>query len=243
MLPSIIAHRGAQQRFPENTVPAFLDAIAQGADGIELDVHLSADGALMVHHDEQLGRVFSGQGLLGSYTAAQLRQQTAGIPGLHMPTLEEVLTAIQPWAHNLLINIELKTDAIVYAGIEDKVAALLGSFGPGDRILVSSFNHYTMRTWRDRYPQVKMGLLYQEHLIDPWLYGANLGATSLHPWYPAVTPGMVQHAHALGLQVLVWTVNDRADLLRTIQCGVDGIITDDVPLARQVLEDLYRFGG
>lgn len=119
----VFAHRGASHYAPENTLPAFALAAEQGADGIELDVHLTKDGELVVIHDEKLDRTTNGTGWVKDYTLAELKtfcadNHLSGYPDARIPTLREVLELIRPTG--LLVNIELKTSILWYDGIEEK---------------------------------------------------------------------------------------------------------------------------
>ena len=142
MMPvvSIFAHRGASDAAPENTLPAFARAVEQGADGIELDVHLSRDGELVVIHDETLDRTTDGAGWVKDRTLAELRALRAdnGLPGFaeaRIPTLREVLDLLRPT--DLLLNIELKTSLVWYEGIEAKTLALVAESIPPSTITAS----------------------------------------------------------------------------------------------------------
>lgn len=145
--PMVFGHRGASAYAPENTLPAFALAIEQGADGVELDVHLTRDNELVVIHDEDVRRTTNGTGLVKDYTLAELQALCAdngmsGFAEARIPTLQQVLDLIKP--SNLLVNIELKTGILWYDGIEEKALHLVEQMGMQERVIWSSFNHYSV---------------------------------------------------------------------------------------------------
>ena len=145
----VFAHRGASGYAPENTLEAFALAIRQGADGIELDVQLSSDGIPVVIHDETIDRVTDKTGYVKDYTLQELKELTVlkdRFPAYNqskIPTLKEVLEAVKP--SGIQVNIELKTGIYWYPDIEKKVAEIVEETGMKDRIVYSSFNHYSVQ--------------------------------------------------------------------------------------------------
>ena len=165
--PKIFAHRGASSYAPENTLPAFALAASQGADGIELDVHLTRDGQLVVIHDETLERTTNGSGWVKDHTLAQLQQlradnHTPGFADASIPTLEQVLELVKPTG--MLVNIELKTSLIWYEGLEEKTVELVRAMGMEDRVIYSSFNHYSIEKVRQLDPEAETAYLYSDIL-------------------------------------------------------------------------------
>lgn len=239
----IYAHRGASQYAPENTLPAFALAAQQGADGIELDVHLTKDGQLVVIHDETLDRTTSGTGWVKDHTLAQLRQLCADnhMPGFaqaRIPTLEEVLALVQPTG--MLVNIELKTSILWYEGIEEKTLDLVRKMGMDSRVVYSSFNHYSIEKVRQLAPEAETAYLYSDIICDVEKYAAAHGVRGLHPGLWNVNMAdLLQVYLGSGLAVRVWTVNDEADLRRLMLAGAD-VITNDPKLALEVRASLCR---
>ena len=146
-MPKVWGHRGASGVAPENTLPAFDLARRMGADGVELDVQLSADGRLVVIHDETLDRTTTGSGPVAARTLDELRtldagRGLAGYAGARIPTLDEVfeLFAGTP----VVVNVELKNSVVAYPGLEEKVLALVAAAGMADRVLLSTFNHLSL---------------------------------------------------------------------------------------------------
>jgi glycerophosphoryl diester phosphodiesterase len=231
----IQAHRGASSYCPENTLEAFSKAVEYGADCIELDVHLSKDGEIVVAHDAQLDRVSNGTGYINDHTLEELKSLDFSklFPGTvcRIPTLAEVFSLIKPSA--LTVNIELKTTERLYPGLVDKLTALADEFTMGERILYSSFNHYSLREIKQLNPKAKIGLLYELGMVDPWVYANYVGADAIHPHYYVIAalPETVKHCHENGIKVNVWTVDDPEAIKLMLKNGVDGIITNKPDVA------------
>lgn len=238
--PLILAHRGASTHAPENTLAAFRLAAEAGADGIELDVHLSRDGEVVVIHDEQVDRTTNGRGRVHDMTLAELKALDAGawfsprFSGERIPTLAEVLEAVGPAFR--LINVELKSGRVLYPGLEAKVIETLRRFGLLERCILSSFNHFSLRLVKQIEPRARTGVLYVEGLVDPWVYARHVPADAIHPPHYAVFPELVAGAHAAGVAVNTWTVDAPEDVRRVVACGVDAVITNDPAAVRRLLE-------
>ncbi|MGE5653555.1 MAG: glycerophosphodiester phosphodiesterase [Bacillota bacterium] len=238
--PLVFAHRGYSAVAPENTLVAFRAAVDAGADGLELDVQLTADGEMVVIHDENLKRTTSGRGLVVQHTLAELRSLDAGawfdprFAGTQVPTLNEVLELIAP-LNRLQLNIELKTGIIPYDGMEEKVVRAVVEHNLTERVIISSFNHYTLLRAKALSPRLPIGLLYAANLVDPWQYAATLGAEALHPYHHSISGEMVAASHRAGKRVNVWTVDQEVDLKRCAEYGVDCIITNQPERAREII--------
>ena len=237
----VYAHRGASAYAPENTLPAFQLAEEQGADGIELDVHLTKDGELVVIHDEKLDRTTNGIGLVRDYTLAELKRFCAdnGMPGyadVRIPTLREVLEQVKPG--RMLVNIELKTGILWYEGIEKKTLDLVAELGMQDRIIYSSFNHYSIAEVRRLAPEAQTAYLFGDIPCDIEQYAAQRGVGGLHPGLYSVKMGNLLKTYLdSGLAVRVWTVNGAEDLRWLMEEGAD-VITNDPKLALTVRDGL-----
>jgi len=225
------AHRGASTCHPENTLEAFSAAIEQGADGIELDVHLSKDGQIVVAHDAQLERVSNGTGYINDHTLAELKSLDIGWFPLEgdvyrMPTLSEVFSLVKP--SGLFVNVELKTTERLYPDLPAKLLALAGEYSMGERVIYSSFNHYSLKHIKTLDPKARIGLLYELGIVDPWVYANYVGADAIHPHYfvIAALPETVEKCHEHGVQVNVWTVDEPDAVKLMLKCAVDGIITN-----------------
>ncbi len=240
MPTQVWAHRGASAYAPENTLPAFFKAIELGAHGIELDVHESADGKLVVIHDETVDRTSNGHGRVVDQTLAALKALDfsagkAGFSAVQIPTLPEVYELIKPTG--LFINVEIKCDVVIYWGIWEKLIALEREMGMQGRILYSSFNHYVLPKIRELDPDAKIGLLYSEALVDPWVYAQYLHADALHPHYLAALygPGMIEGCQRNNVAIHTWTVDDPAAILKLAQAGVEAVITNKPDLALEMV--------
>ena len=234
--PIIFAHRGASAHAPENTMAAFELAVKLGAPAIEFDVKLSADRQVVIMHDQTLDRTTNGTGQVTSLPLAALRELDAGswkaaeYHNEKIPLLDEVLEAV---GHKVYINIELTNYATPFDGLVREVVPLVKKHGLEERVIFSSFNFLNLITARRLLPSTACGQLILEG-GQGWLQRTAARFMYLeaeHPYTSDVTPELVQHLHALGRRVHVWTVNDPADMLRLRNCAVDGIFTDDPLLA------------
>ncbi len=237
----IIAHRGFSSRAPENTMAAFATALEFGVDGLELDVHLSKDGQVVICHDEAVNRTTNGQGLIKDLTWDELQQLDAGswfdgrFKGERIPLLASLLELIR--TSDVLINIELKTNVFAYLGIEEQVIELLTKFGMVERCIISSFNHFSLLRVAEIRPEIKTGALYMANLYQPWEYGKKIKAAALHPRHFSVTPELVRMARQNGLLVNPWTVDDPIHMQRMYLAGVDSIITNYPDVAKTQWEE------
>ena len=235
--PVPIAHRGGSLEGEENTLPAFRRAVALGYRHLELDVHLTADGEVVVHHDPTLERMTGDPRPLAALTWAELRRiRTRG--GAGIPRLADVLEDLP----QTFLNIESKSDAVV-----EPLAALLRRTGAVGRIGTGSFR--AGRTQRLRAllgPDLCWSPAWRG-VLGLWLRGRGLpvppGAFPVvqvprhFRGIPVVTPGFVRAAHAQGIQVQVWTVNDEAEMRALLDMGVDGLMTDRPSLLKDVMTE------
>ncbi|UZP01982.1 glycerophosphodiester phosphodiesterase [Clostridium botulinum] len=225
-----IAHRGFSGVYPENTMLAFEKAIEVGCDGIETDVQLTKDGFLVICHDEQLDRTTTGTGLIKDFTLKELMNFDAGIKfgeefkGLKIPTLEEFLKYVSD--KNIIINIEIKNSIVDYENIEKTTYDLIKKYKLEERIIVSTFNHYSVRRCIRLDKTIKTGVLYYDCIFEPHNYVQMVGGNALHPEYHSVNKEIVEKAHDNNLEVNVYTVNDKDDMKRMMDLGVDAIITN-----------------
>jgi glycerophosphoryl diester phosphodiesterase len=205
------------RRQPENTVAAFEAALACGADGIELDVHATADGTVVVHHDPVLR---DGTEIRAS-TWQHVRDASAAA-GAPVPSLEEVCRLVGKSAQ---LFVEIKG-----AGIEEAVLEVLNAHA--GTAAIHSFDHALIGRVGSRGVAYRLGLLFEESPTDPRAVMERYGALDLWPERRLVTERMVREVHAFGGRVIPWTVNDPAEAARLIDRGVDGICTDDVSMLR-----------
>ena len=226
-----IAHRGNVARAPENTMAAFRSAIDLGVDMVEMDLQLTRDGAVVVVHDEELGRTVPGKGQVQERTLVQLQELDAGgwfapaFAGERIPTLEQVLDLFKPTP--VQINLELKTNQIPYPGLAERVVAQVLEQGMEEQVILSSFNHETLRAVQQITRKIPCAALFSLRLLEPWEYLARYDFQALHVMRHGCTPEVVRECQARGFQVRVWTVNEEPEARRLAGMGVDGIITND----------------
>jgi glycerophosphoryl diester phosphodiesterase len=244
--PLIFGHRGASHRAPENTLAAFEAAVDAGADGIELDVHLSADGIPVVIHNARVDATTDGTGRVNAMTVDELKALDAGshfsaeFAGAQIPTLEEVLAAV---GNRLLVNIELKPQSRGIAGLEAAVASLVMRMGLQDRVCISSFKPYMLHTIRGLagrprndvgrgsdvpavLPVLPSGLLYSPLNLSTLFLIPFTPFEALHPHASLVHRWGVTIAHALGLRIATWTVDDVGAARKLAADGVDVLISN-----------------
>lgn len=221
--PLVIAHRGASGHRPENTLPAYELAVELGADMIEVDLHRTRDGAVVVTHDEDL-RGLGGAGEIADATLAEVRALDAG-GGAQVPTLAELLDG---FGSRIALNLEIKRGTRAdYPGIEEVTLAAVEGRGLLGRTLFSSFYDPVLARLRALSARARIGLLISRRFPDQWAVRARrLGAEALHPELALVTGELVRAAHGEGLAVHVFTADAPDDLARLVDLGVDGIFTN-----------------
>jgi len=238
----LLGHRGAAAEAPANTVPAFRRAMEAGADGVELDVHLTRDGHAVVIHDETVDSVTGVSGRIREMTLAEVQQLDAGsyfgaeFAGARIPTLDEVLDVVGPQG---IVNIELKGTGVENDGLEREVVRVIHAHGMSERVILSSFN--PLRLWRLRHlaPYLPRGML---HSPDTPVYVRELWflpvvqPDAVHPHYSMVNAAYMKRAHQWGVRVNVWTVDDPAQARRLANLGVDAIITNDPAHLREIFK-------
>jgi glycerophosphoryl diester phosphodiesterase len=243
-LPRKFAHRGASGTHPENTMEAFREAVELGAEAFELDIHRSADGHVIVFHDDALGRTTNEVGLIHERSLAELKELDAGFrfspdggrsfpfrgSGIEIPTLAEVLEAFP----GIPLIIEIKQ---VLPSLEEDLARLLRGTGAGERCLVFSLEQAPLTRYRDLEPEQPTGFGPQD--VSDFL--RRLGSDAWDDYRPPavafavpttwhgtqiVSRPFVDAAHGFGCEVYVWTVNDPREMEALLELGVDGLITD-----------------
>jgi glycerophosphoryl diester phosphodiesterase len=221
---------------------AFEKAAELDADGIECDVHLSADGVPVVIHDFAVDATTDGSGRVAQMTLARLKQLDAGMrfdpayAGERIPTLEEVLRA---FGSRLLLNVELKSVGVRDDGLERAVLATVKQQALESRVLLSSFNPFSLRRAKRIAPRVRVGLLYAPGLplffSHAWL-AFLFPHAARHPEHTMVDARYMRRARRRGYRVHAWTVDDPGEMRRLIGLGVDGIITNVPDVLREMLK-------
>ena len=225
--PLVVAHRGASHDRLENTVEAFVEARVQGAEWVELDVRLSADNVLMVHHDAH-------------YADGRLvREVWAADAPDHVPNLAEAFEACE----GMGVNVEVKNlpgdpDHDASAMVCEAVAGLAGAYRPPELLLVSSFDITAVDRIRATDPSLPTAwLLAERHGTDLMLdRTADHGHGAVNPWDELVDEHLVSASHDRGLAVFVWTVDDPGRMAELAEWGVDGIVTNRPGVARAVID-------
>ena len=251
----MFAHRGGAALAPENTLPAFDRGLSLGADGLELDVRLSRDGVVVVHHDAALDRTTDGHGPLADRTVAELAELDAAYHfdvdgafpfrgrGIRIPTLEQVLAR----HGGVRCVVELKVDrpelAVAAVGV-------IRAAGAVDRVIIGSFHGGALSAARAIEPRIQTGASTDEirrELTPAWLRPwaraprfQTLQVPELWKGMRIVSPSFIARAHGKGLPVWVWTVNREDDIRRLLDWGVDGIMTDCPDVAVPIVHAWYR---
>ncbi|QJD87243.1 glycerophosphodiester phosphodiesterase [Cohnella herbarum] len=226
--PLIIAHRGAAGEAPENTLAAFRLGMEQGCDAIELDIHLSKDGEIIVCHDETIDRTSDGTGAIRELTVAEIKRADAGgwfsekYAGERIPLLEEVFELVPS---SIMINIEIKSS--FEQRLETTLARLLRRTARLSSVVVSSFDFNCLAVLKQIEPEARIGLLYEDKatLADP-TNQLTVPVYSLHPYFGKLDIEDAREAVRQGLRVYPWTVNGEEQIRLMIEYGVSGVITD-----------------
>lgn len=224
--PRVVAHRGGAALAPENTMAAFHKALALKADAIELDIHPSGDGVLMVIHDETTKRTFHQEGVVSQMTSLELEL-------LGVPRLESVLDLCRGKCQ---VVIEIKhPHGARYPDVESKLIQLLQQREYQDDVIVISFDALSLKQLHKLRPELATGYLFSE-LLEPAKLKAELGVHFLGPHHRLITRDWLNKAHTADLKVNAWTVNEADDLSRLARWGVDYITTDRPDRLQQLLE-------
>jgi glycerophosphoryl diester phosphodiesterase len=248
--PQVFAHRGGCALGPENTIAAFDLGLAAGADGLELDVHLSADGVVVVCHDDTLDRTTRGSGPVCALTAAELARQDAGWSytdagggypfrerGVGIPTLREVLERYP----QVPIIIEMKVNS---AAMGTAVAEVVRAARADARVCAAGYGQRSIDAFRAALPHAATSACHPEVRLA--VYRSMAGWPVRRAAYQTfqvperagvlrvVSPRFIRHAHGAGLRVQVWTVDQEADMRRLLTWGADGLISNHPRLAVDV---------
>jgi glycerophosphoryl diester phosphodiesterase len=252
--PLVIAHQGGNGLWPDNTLFAFERAAAMGVDVLEMDLHSTADGALVVMHDDTVDRTTNGSGAIQSLTLEEIKALDAGYrwsadegqtfpfrgQGITVPTLEEVFAAFP----DVALNIEIKQ---AEPSLVEPFCQLIREYGMSNRVLVASFHQESIKAFRQACPEVAtstgegevIALFALSKLLLEATYGPEAQAVQV-PEYRSglhvLTPRFVDAAHGRGLEVHAWTINETPDMQRLVELGVDGIITDYPDRLMEVLD-------
>jgi glycerophosphoryl diester phosphodiesterase len=237
----VIAHRGFSSRAPENTLAAIREAIALGADMVEIDVTLSSDGKIVVIHDETLDRTTNGTGPVSLHNLEDLKKLDAGswfaprFAGEPIPTLEDVLTTVNG---KILLNIEIKSEA-VERGIAAKVIAMVRLSEMRDQVVISSFSPAALEQVHTEAPDFVTAVLYNSKVhdgLDAVEIVRDLGASVFNIKRQRLTPTILERCLMHGIPVGIYTVNKKRHMRRMIGKGVGAIFTDHPDRLIEVLQ-------
>ncbi|MDP4087565.1 MAG: glycerophosphodiester phosphodiesterase [Bacillota bacterium] len=227
-MTQIFAHRGYSAAFAENTMTSFIEAEKALADGIELDVQLTKDGEVVVIHDEKVDRTTSGTGYVKDFTFKEIRKLNANKMGIKkdpIPSLTEVFEWMQ--TNKLKCNIELKNGVFPYESMEEKIIQLIRINGLSERIIFSSFNHYSIVYCYRLAPDIETAPLYGAGLYMPWIYAQSICSRGIHPKYTSLADEVIKSALQNGIAVRPYTVNKDSDMKRLFELNCTAFITDD----------------
>ncbi|SCY98180.1 glycerophosphoryl diester phosphodiesterase [Paenibacillus polysaccharolyticus] len=236
----IWGHRGAYSSAPENTLEGFKLAAQMGADGVELDVQLTKDGEVVVIHDETVDRTSNGQGWVKDFTLSEIKKLNFNKRGLtepmfmEVPTLAEVLELLK--STGLTINIELKTGIIYYDGIESIALKVVEQYGMSDRIVWSSFNHYSIQKIKRLESSSRTALLCGGGILVTGEQCEKVGAEAIHPSVHMLRyPSLVEDCNKRGILIRPWTVTNDEELKLAESFGVDSVMVNQIDWAKDVL--------
>ncbi len=238
-----MAHRGASDKAPQNTMAAFEKAIEMGADFIELDVHLTKDDEIVVIHDKTVDSTTDGSGKVSEMTLEEIKQLDAGsyfdenFKGEQIPKLEEVLDLAKG---EIGLNIELKTRRGKNKGIENKVLNLIEEKNFDEELMFSSFSFESMEKIKELDEDKKVGLIYITLPITAWHatrnHKKNHWADAANLWHWTVGKRHLRKLQDLGVEVNVWTPDGEKKIKKMAKAGVDGIITNKPGFAKEVID-------
>jgi len=216
MQTKIYGHRGSKGTSPENTLQSFNEALEAGVAGLELDIHLTKDGEIVVIHDETLDRTTKGKGAVIDLTLAKIKEMDDSVP-----TLQEVLDLLA--GTDVELNIELKTSLTAYEGIEAKVLELMKN--ETRKVVYSSFNLPSIMRIKQLDPQADIAWLLWQTIPQPAEHMKELNLESLHLGKDLLLEHP-EHWKGLYDKIRVWTVNDENEVAKLKKLGVEAIITD-----------------
>jgi len=239
-----IAHRGYSKEYPENTMLAFRKAIEVGCDAIELDVHQSKDGHMMIFHDEELLRTTQISGYIRDFTAQELQNMDASLlfKGIHennrIPTLEEYFEFIR--GQKITTVIELKNNVFAYPDMEEKIIEMVKHYDLAEYVILCSFSRNSILKCHHIEPQIETALITDYWLQRGGSIAKSLGATYIHPRHIFLQPWSVREMKQAGILIQPWTVDNRRRMKSLIRSGVHGIITNNPKLLNEVRSSLQE---
>lgn len=237
----IFAHRGASAYAPENTLPAFELAADMNAFGVELDVHLTKDGQIVVTHDGEISRVSNGSGKISEMTLDELRAYSfaAGFADkydkVEIPTLEQVYQLLGP--RGLYVNVEIKASGRDFVRqVHDCAIAC----GMKDKVIYSSFNHFNLTDMLEYDADAFVAPLYGAEIVKPADYAKLFGAKAIHPHYNQILthPDIADRARELGVRIHPWTVDNPDAIRKLCEMDIGAIITNKPDVALEIAKSV-----
>ncbi len=221
-IPLIFAHRGANSFAPENSLPAFEEALRLECDGIEMDARYTGSGDIVIFHDRDLYRMTDHRGNIQQLSLDNIRKHhLASNPKYWIPTLQEALDLIRD---KVIINLEIKREFSRSNGFEEKIVKILKDFKLRDNIIISSFNPLVLKRIALIAPYLHLGFIYRNRTQKLMTIGTCL--KSLHINFRTLSKKYLKAMQAKGYKVFPWTVDRINDMKRLVEMGVDGIITN-----------------
>lgn len=248
MKTKIIAHRGFRSQYPENTLTAFRKALEIGAHGLELDVHYSKDGEIVVFHDFELERITGQSGHIFDFTYETLKDMPIHLFGIteRIPRLEEVLSLFLEYEKNFpqtkprILNVEFKAGSQFYKDIEKRTLDLCLDYLTRENLIFSSFDHKALLTLKEIDSTIKTGALTSAALIDPWLYLEHIKADYYHPHYLTLTESALHDLLEHDVEINTYTLNSPDMAKQFVRSNIHAIITDEPEELLKLLETLSK---
>jgi len=245
----VAAHRGGAALWPENSLLAFRQALALGVDALEFDLHMTADGEVVVLHDPTLDRTSTAKGpvrelSLADLAPVRLKARDGTVTDERISTFAQVLDLAASTSVELVPEIKIDTTGQRYDGIEEKVLALLRSRGLLARATVQAFQRETIRRLRALEPKARTMFLVTRGDVErertrpaeAVRRASELGATDLGMNHRLIDADVVSAARVAGIRLAAWTVNEEADIRRMIDLGVDMVMSDRPDLVKRLRE-------
>ncbi|KUP07350.1 hypothetical protein Q73_09000 [Bacillus coahuilensis m2-6] len=235
----IFAHRGYSRNYPENTMVAFKAAEQVGADGIELDVHLTKDHQIVVIHDETINRTSNGSGKIKDMTVKELKSFTYDYRFTGFNTTISTLDEVFEWLkeNQLMCNVELKNNLYEYKGLEKKVVELIKDYSFDRRIVLSSFNHHSLLKCKELNNSIECAALYSDKLVHPERYIESIKVEGIHPPVHYVTDELLVDCKKMNVPIRPYTVNNMETIERLAQLGCTAVFTDVPEEARKKMKN------
>ncbi len=229
--PMVLGHRGAMGLAPENTIAGIKEGIKHNVNMVEIDVQLSKDKKLIVIHDHTVNRTTTGTGYVCELTSAQIKKLDAGIKfdkkfkGEKVPLLEEVIQFLLNHP-NVKLNIEIKNGPVFYPSIEEEIVKIIDEYKFYNQVIISSFDHLTLKKIKDINPEIYTGLLYSSRIYNLEKYVEELQLSAIHPLWFYLTPEIVDSMHKMNIAVNTWLINDMELYNRFSKMDIDSFGTN-----------------